>query len=61
MIVQNDNVGYLANSAGWETIYVPGQKKCKSVTHDDDDVIEENGKTQCLLNFKKAKSESICL
>jgi superfamily II DNA or RNA helicase len=55
MIVQNDNVGYLANSAGWETIYVPGQKKCKSVSNDDDD--EGLDKGQCLLNFKKAKSE----
>jgi superfamily II DNA or RNA helicase len=59
MIVQNDNVGYLANSSAWETIYVPGQKKCKSVSNDDDD--EESGNGQCLLNFKKAKSESICL
>jgi superfamily II DNA or RNA helicase len=56
MIVQNDNVGYLKNSAGWETIYVPGQKKCKSVSNDDDD--EESGNGQCLLNFKKAKSDA---
>jgi superfamily II DNA or RNA helicase len=55
MIVQNDNVGYLANSAGWETIYVPGQKKCKSVSNDYDDEVLDKG--QCLLNFKKAKSE----
>jgi hypothetical protein len=56
MIVQNDNVGYLANSAGWETIYVPGQKKCNRVSNDHDD--EESGKGQCLLNFKKAKSDA---
>ena len=55
MIVQNDNVGYLANSVGWETIYVPGQKKCKSVSNDEDDEALDKG--QCLLNFKKAKSE----
>ena len=56
MIVQTDNVGYLANSSAWETIYVPGQKKCKSVSNDDDD--EESDKGQCLLNFKKAKSDA---
>ena len=55
-IVQNDNACYLKNSSGWETIYVPGQKKCKSVSNDDDENVD---KGQCLLNFKKAKSESL--
>ena len=57
-IVQNDNIGYLENSSGWETIYFPGEKKCKAMLNNDDD--ENIDKGQCLLNFKKAKSESIC-
>jgi hypothetical protein len=53
MIVRNDNKGYLADSSNWDTIYVPGQKKCKTKNDSDDEDGGSGGK--CLLNFSKAK------